>query len=208
MTGWPTVYAAGDSSDPFGNMLYYGGWDGDNNHKQNLTSFQIDDNVTWIKGKHTCQVRIQRTAGIQQHRRDCSRPKAPTVFTRIGPQLYDPAAQGAAPFTGTGFGSLLLGLPTALRNQYNRGYFYFRQKEFGLYVDDTWKVTPRLTIRLGLRWDHWNPYKEKYDRLVNLDPANFPGFTVITPHNTTLESYPGHSARSAGVVDRRAAYRG
>jgi hypothetical protein len=51
-TGWPTVYAAG-SDDPFSNMLYYGGWDGDNNHKQNLTSFQIDDNVTWVRGKHT-----------------------------------------------------------------------------------------------------------------------------------------------------------
>ena len=81
-------------------------------------------------------------------------------------------------------------MPTALRNQYNRGFFYFQQKEIGLYFNDTWKVTPRLTVDVGLRWDHWTPYHEKYDRLVNLDPTNYPGFTVITPHDTTIESMP------------------
>ena len=42
-----------DRDDPFGNMFYDGGWDGDNNHHQNLTAYEIDDNVTWVKGKHT-----------------------------------------------------------------------------------------------------------------------------------------------------------
>ena len=65
------------------------------------------------------------------------------------------------PFTGTGYADLLLGLPTALRDQYNRGYFYFQQKELGLYVDDTWKISPRLTVSAGLRWEHWTPYKKR-----------------------------------------------
>ncbi len=189
VTGWPTVYAAG-SGDPFGNMLYYGGWDGDNNHHQNLTSFQIDDNVTWVKGKHTIKFGFK---GRQEYNNveELQQAEGSHSFYGDWTQLYDPSAQAAAPFTGTGFGSLLLGLPTYLSNQYNRGYFYFQQKEFGLYVDDTWKVTPRLTVGLGLRWDHWNPYKEKYDRLVNLDPANLTGFTVITPHGTSLDTIPG-----------------
>ena len=34
-------------------MFYYGCWDGDNHKAQQLTQFQIDDNVTWVKGKHT-----------------------------------------------------------------------------------------------------------------------------------------------------------
>jgi hypothetical protein len=189
VTGWPTVYAAG-SDDPFSNMLYYGGWDGDNNHKQNLTSFQIDDNVTWVKGKHTIKFGFK---GRQEYNNveELQQAEGSHSFYGDWTQLYDPSAQAAAPFTGTGFASLMLGLPTYLSDQYNRGYFYFRQKEFGLYVDDAWKVTPRLTIGLGLRWDHWNPYKEKYDRLVNLDPANLTGFTVITPHNTSLDSIQG-----------------
>jgi len=189
VTGWPTVYAAG-SGDPFGNMLYYGGWDGDNNHHQNLTSFQIDDNVTWVKGKHTVKFGFK---GRQEYNNveELQQAEGSHDFYGYWTQLYDPAAQSAAPFTGTGYADLLLGLPSHLRNQYNRGYFYFQQKEFGLYVDDTWKVTPRLTVGLGLRWDHWNPYHEKYNRLVNLDPANLTGFTVISPHNTVLDSIPG-----------------
>jgi TonB dependent receptor len=86
---------------------------------------------------------------------------------------------------------MLLGIPSYLSDQYNRGYFYFRQKELGLYFNDTFKVTHRLTIDYGLRWDAWTPYNEKYDRLVNLDIKNYPGMMVITPHNTTMESIPG-----------------
>ncbi len=189
VTGWPTVYAAG-SGDPFGHMLYYGGWDGDNNHHQNLTSFQIDDNVTWVKGKHSVKFGFK---GRQEYNNieELQQAEGSHSFYGDWTQLYDPSAQAAAPFTGTGFGSLLLGLPTYLSNQYNRGYFYFRQKEFGFYVDDTWKVSPRLTVGLGLRWDHWNPYYEKYNRLVNLDPANLTGFTVISPDSTSINSIPG-----------------
>ncbi len=196
VTGWPTVYAAG-SGDPFGNMLYYGGWDGDNNHHQNLTSYQIDDSVTWVKGKHTVKFGFK---GRQEYNNieELQQAEGSHSFYGDWTALYDPAAQGAAAFTGTGFGSLLLGLPTYLSNQYNRGYFYFQQKEFGLYVDDTWRVTPKLTVGLGLRWDHWNPYHEKYDRLVNVDPANLVGFTVISPHNTALDSIQGIPA---GVLD-------
>jgi hypothetical protein len=200
VTGWPTVYAAG-SGDPFGNMLYYGGWDGDNNHHQNLTSYEIDDNVTWVKGKHTVKFGFK---GRQEYNNieELQQAEGSHSFYSSWTGLYEPAAQGQAPYTGTGFASLLLGLPTYLSNQYNRGYFYFQQKELGLYVDDTWKVSPKLTVGLGLRWDHWDPYHEKYDRLVNLDPTNYPGFQVISPGNTSINSLPGIPP---GVLDSWAA---
>ena len=189
VTGWPTVYAASGSSDPFYYMMFYGGWDGDNNHHQNLTSFEIDDGVTWVKGKHTIKAGFK---GRQEYNNveELQQAEGSHSFYSSWTQLYDPNAQGAVPFTGTGYADILLGLPTALRNQYNRGYFYFQQKEIGLYVNDTWKVSPRLTVDVGLRWDHWDPYKEKYNRLVNLDPTNYPGFTVISPQGTTIDSLP------------------
>jgi len=188
VTGWPTIYFAG-SGDPASNMLYYGGWDGDNNHKQNLTSYQIDEGVTWVKGKHTIKAGFR---GRQEYNNveELQQAEGSHSFYGDWTQLYNPQSQSAAPFTGTGFADVLLGLPTYLSNQYNRGFFYFQQKEIDGFINDTWKVSPRLTVDVGLRWDHWNPYHEKYDRLVNIDPNNYPGFTVISPHGTTIDSLP------------------
>src|SRR5437667_55381 len=92
-----------------------------------------------------------------------------------------PIGTAPPPGTGTGFASLLLGTPTYLSNQYNRGYFYFRQKEIGAYVQDSWKVTRRLSLDVGIRWDKWTVYHEKYNRLLNLDLRNYIGkMEVIT----------------------------
>jgi hypothetical protein len=190
VTGWPTIYAAQSSGDPTSNMFYFGGWDGDNNHHQNLTSFQIDDSVTWVKGKHTLKFGFKGRKEFNNVE-ELQQAEGSHDFYGSWTGLYDPNAQAQAAFTGAGFASLLLGLPTNLRDQYNRGYFYFQQKEIGLYVNDTWKVSPRLTIGLGLRWDHWTPYHEAQNRLVSLDPTNYIGkFQVITPGSTTLNSLP------------------
>ncbi len=183
VNGWPTVY-----TDAY-NFLYYGGWDGDNNHHQNLTAFEIDDGVTWIKGKHTLKFGFK---GRKEYNNveELQQAEGSHGFYANWTALYDPSAQAATAFTGSGFGELLMGLPTALRNQYNRGFFYFQQKEIDGYVNDTWKLSSRLTVDLGLRWDHWTPYHEAQNRLVNLDPLSYAGFTVISPGNTTIDSLP------------------
>ena len=59
-TGWPTVYTDAYS------MFYYGGWDSDNHKAQNMAHYEIDDNVTWVKGKHTLKFGCKGAAGAQQ----------------------------------------------------------------------------------------------------------------------------------------------
>ena len=106
--------------------------------------------------------------------------------------MFDPQNQDAVPNTGSGLATSILGIPTFLSNQANRGFFYFEQFEMGLYFQDTWKVGPRTTLNLGVRWDRWSPYGEKFDRLVNVDLNNFQNqFQVITPGSTRMEDIPG-----------------
>lgn len=184
--GWPTIYTDN------GQFLYGGGWDGDNHKSQALTEFQIDDNVTWVKSKHTLKFGFK---GRQEFNNveELQQSQGSDSFYGDWTSQYDTNAQAATPFTGSGFGSLELGLPTYLSNQYNRGYFYFQQKEIGLYANDTWKVTPRLTIDVGLRWDYWTPYHEKYNRLVNIDLNSLSSgaMQVVFPQNATLATVPG-----------------
>jgi hypothetical protein len=45
------------------------------------------------------------------------------------------------------------------------------QKSFGFFVQDNWRVTPRLTIDAGLRYDVSMPIHEEHDLLANFDPS-------------------------------------
>ncbi|MBI1787771.1 MAG: carboxypeptidase regulatory-like domain-containing protein [Acidobacteria bacterium] len=184
-TGWPTI-----CTDSY-NFFYYGCWDGDNRKDENLTAHQLEHNTTWIKGKHT--VKFGGKLRYEYNNiRELQQAQGSHSFYSSWTGLYDPKNDDVVPYTGVGMASILMGTPTFLSNQYNRGYFYFQQKEVGLYVQDSWKVHPRVTLELGVRWDMWTPYHEKYNRLVNVDLSTFASkFEVITPGSTKMEDIRG-----------------
>ncbi|MCI0721917.1 MAG: TonB-dependent receptor [Acidobacteria bacterium] len=56
----------------------------------------------------------------------------------------------------------------------------FAQKYFGIYTQNDWRATPRLTLNLGLRWDLQPGPTERFDRMTSFDrdatnPFNSPG---------------------------------
>ena len=166
-------------------------WDADNRKDEALTGGVFEDNVTWNKGAHTIQF------GGKYRRewnniRELQQSQGSHDIDGSWTALYNANDDGATPYTGSGFASLLLGLPSFLSNQYNRGFFYFRQTEKGLYFTDRWKVTPRLTLTLGLRWDNWTPYREKFNRLVTADTQSVATkFEVLTPGDNKIQNLPG-----------------
>ena len=46
-----------------------------------------------------------------------------------------------------------------------------------VYVQDDWKVTPKLTVNLGLRWEYFGQIVERYGAQTNFQPAAAPGAT-------------------------------
>lgn len=73
--------------------------------------------------------------------------------------------------TGSGIGDLLLGFPqTAIQAQFDnpqtlKSYFT------GLWFQDDWRLTPRLTLNLGLRYEYFMPPVDRFDRMSAFDPA-------------------------------------
>jgi hypothetical protein len=91
--------------------------------------------------------------------------------------------RGAFTFNGTAAGSdlagFLLGVPDTSSIAFGNADKYFRSSIYEAYVNDDWRLSPSLTLNLGVRWEYWSPLTEKYGRLVNLEIA--PGFSAENP---------------------------
>jgi hypothetical protein len=69
---------------------------------------------------------------------------------------------------GNGFASFLLGIPNSGTIQHTFD-IASASEYYGIYFQDDWKLTQRLTLNLGLRWDLDTPHTERFNRLSYWD---------------------------------------
>ncbi|MBA2705213.1 MAG: carboxypeptidase regulatory-like domain-containing protein [Blastocatellia bacterium] len=162
--------------------LTNGGRSVDRRLDQELMTF--GDTLTWIKGGHAFKfgadtVRNRATDGFTANR---GNPRGRIEYTGSN---MDP------------FARFLLGLPAnaARYVQKLRGPLDASNWEHGFFVMDDWKVTPRVTLNLGLRYELITPFIEKNNLLVNFDP-NF-----INPTNHRHGRFVVPSAAVIPLID-------
>ncbi|MBV8844854.1 MAG: TonB-dependent receptor [Bryobacterales bacterium] len=119
-----------------------------------VEAHQLSDNVTKVVGAH--QIKF---GGEYRYGKDG--------------EIYNPAAGGVLTFnslaTGNSIASMLLGWVNqgTVLSAYP---LHSRLDTYGFFVQDDWKVTPRLTLNLGLRYDFDTPRWEIHNRQNGFDP--------------------------------------
>ena len=140
----------------------------------------ITDGLTLVRGKHTFVVGGEYRRQQFNLRTD-SNGRGSYSFSGLLTSAFDASGQ-PRPNTGYDFADYLLGLPQSSSVRFGTNSNYFRGSVYNAYVTDDWKLRPNLTLNLGLRYEYFTPFHEKYGHIANLDIA--PGFTavaVVTP---------------------------
>jgi hypothetical protein len=81
-----------------------------------------------------------------------------STFTQANP-LVSSASSGDA------LASFLLGYPSSVSSGFNNPMTE-GQRYYDLFAQDDWRITDRLTLNFGLRWDYESPISDRYDHLV------------------------------------------
>jgi hypothetical protein len=179
---------------------------------QNQDLITFGDTLTWVLGKHNLRmgadfVRNQAVDGFALNR---GNPRGSMTYTQPDTCVNGPGScvdSNADPFT-----EFLLGLPptSAAFVLKARPPMNVYNWEEGYFAQDDWKVSSRLTLNLGLRYDLATPFIEKDDLLINFDPngknpTGNPGVFIIPsaktlPYvDTRIASYGYITASQAGL---------
>lgn len=146
--------------------------------KQN--SYVLSENVTWIRGRHSLKFGTE----IRREQFTIFQPAASRGNLGFGSEFTD---NPAAPSTGGGaFASFLLGIPDGgtLTSLHNVDY---RRQIYAFYGQDDFRLTPRLTLNLGLRYELFGTIKEAKREAATFDYASE---ALIVPKGQTLELTP------------------
>ncbi|QEE30889.1 TonB-dependent receptor [Terriglobus albidus] len=166
-----TFTAGGASSVAL--QTWTGASDAVSTQKTTPNNYTVLDNVLWTKGKHSV------TAGIQVQWQQINNANPDTytgllqmVFNNFSTANFGANSQTLSSSSGYSYASYLLGAiggspSLQLRPVSEVGGRY---RPIAPYVSDTWRITEKLTLDAGLRWDYLPPYREVKDRWSFLNP--------------------------------------
>jgi hypothetical protein len=129
------------------------------------TDWNLTDNVVWAKGRHLIHFGL-----------DYQYEMGSTGYLVYGRGFYTFLNLSTSSLIGTpggnAYASFLLGAPfEVLRDEFPPGMVGLISHRVGMFAQDDFKMTPKLTLNIGGRYDIMPYPREMHNRLSNFDPA-------------------------------------
>ncbi len=158
---------AGLPGQPVFNVTGLSNTDAHSGYTHNLdTNFQWVDNVSWTKGSHFLKFGLD------------------AIRDQLSGYSNSNNVNGTLNFTGTYSGSayadFLIGIPQTTSVNILPPFPYLRATDLAFYAQDQYKVSKRLTLNYGLRYELDNPYHDKNGSIYSFDPTNL---SIVVPQN-------------------------
>ena len=145
-------------------------------------TFQISDSLSVTRGRHSFKFGFE-------YRRDrfnnFGNQKSTGEFIFESRATFNPANRNA---TGFGYADFMIGELSQAARALATANAMLRGTALYGFIQDDWKITPRLTLNLGLRYENTRPWYDKYRGIMNLqifDPGVGPN-GLLPPDQTRV----------------------
>lgn len=156
----------------------------------------FSDTLTWIKGDHTLKFGTWLNfGGVDQNGRT-----EYAGLVSFNTNRRDAAGQANRGSTGVTFADMLLGNFRTYQEYEYDPLGKFRYEQFDAFVNDSWRVSGRLSLELGLRWQYALPWYVEGNNLANFDPALYDSSRAVVVNSNGTVTIPSGANRYNGLV--------
>ena len=160
-------------------------------------TYELSDVFTVIAGDHS----FKFGGEFRPEEFTIFQPAAPRGTLDFSPQYTDNA--GAVGTGGSGFATLLTGQPSGggINNINNVDY---NRRVYGVFVQDDWRATPKLTINAGIRYDFFSAILERHNAQANFNPVtgvlDIPAASPVQLTPTLAATIPVDRTATKGLI--------
>ena len=164
--GFPNITGTGSS------MTFI---QGDTQRTNKSLNYTLTQDFTKVHGHHELQFGGKFRTDLANVLPDQQYGAGRFDFASLATGLYDPtsgSSYAAKPQTDFAGADFFLGVASSYSDQLNPKSYHLTSREYGAYFQDNWRIRPRLTLNLGMRYEYNPPMRDKVGLLQSFDLNN------------------------------------
>ena len=162
--------------------------------------YTLSDSLTWVKGSHTLKFGFYYEKSGENDNDEINVSACPTCTNNQNGQFNFTDTRSGQPSSGNAIANVAMGLFDTYSELGQRAYTPFRGSSYEPFVQDSWKLSPRLTLNYGVRYTVIVPYSAMWRNMIAFDPALYDPSKAVKVDPKTGAIIPGSGDRYNGMV--------